>query len=260
MPDKALTDKALAGKVLAGKAAVVTGGSRGIGRAVVERLTADGADVVFAYAGNEAAAAEVVRTVRANGSGRAHAVRVDLGEPDGAERLMTEAEEHLGGLDILVNNAALTFTRATLAETDPADFDAVLAVSARAVFLTLRYAARRMRDNGRIVNISSLNTRRPTDGIAAYLAGKGALEQLTAAAALELGPRGITANTVSPGPVETDLLRAVNPPHALEVVAGLTPLRRLGQPSDIADVVAFLAGPDGRWVSGQNLGATGGLG
>ncbi len=134
-----------------------------------------------------------------------------------------------------------------------------MAVNARAVFLTLRYAARRMRDGGRIVNISSLNTRRPMPGLAAYLAGKGALEQLTEAAAVELGPRGITANTVSPGPTETEMLRSVNPPHALETVAGLTPLRRLGQPADVADVVAFLVGPDARWVSGQNLGATGGL-
>ncbi|MFJ8434775.1 SDR family oxidoreductase [Kitasatospora sp. NPDC094019] len=253
-------------KVLAGRAAVVTGGSRGIGRAVVERLAADGADVVFGYAHDDAAAAEVVRAVAANGAagagsgtGRVFAVRADLGTPEGPEQLMAAAEEELGGLDILVNNAARAITRAPLAETDPADFDATLAVNARAVFLTLRYAARRMRDGGRIVNISSLNTRRPMPGLAAYLAGKGALEQLTEAAAVELGPRGITVNTVSPGPTETGMLRSVNPPHALETVAGLTPLGRLGQPADVADVVAFLVGPDARWVSGQNLGATGGL-
>ncbi|MEV6977054.1 SDR family oxidoreductase [Kitasatospora sp. NPDC093806] len=247
-------------RTLTGRAAVVTGGSRGIGHAVVERLAADGADVVFGYASDDAAAADVVRAVAAKGAGRAHAVRADLGEPDGAERLMAAAEEHLGGLDILVNNAARSFSRTPLAETDPAEFDAVLAVNTRAVFLTIRYAARWMRAGGRIVNISTLNTRRPVDGIAPYLASKGALEQLTVAAALELGPRGITANTVSPGPIDTDLLRSVNTPQALETVAGLTPLRRLGQPADVADVVAFLAGPDGRWVSGQNLGATGGLG
>ncbi|MFB7469487.1 SDR family NAD(P)-dependent oxidoreductase [Kitasatospora sp. NPDC056184] len=257
MSDEA--DPVRAGRVLAGRAAVVTGGSRGIGRAVVERLAADGADVVFGYAHDDAAAREVERVVARHGAGRAHAVRADLGEPDGAERLMAEAEERLGGLDVLVNNAARSFTRTPLAETGAADFDAVLAVNTRAVFLTLRYAARRMRDGGRIVNVSSLNTRRPAPGIAPYLASKGALEQLTAAAAVELGPRGITCNTVSPGPVETDLLRSTNPPQALETVAGLTPLRRLGRPADVADVIAFLVGPDGRWVSGQNLGATGGL-
>ncbi|MFI0899573.1 SDR family oxidoreductase [Streptomyces sp. NPDC020983] len=238
-----------------GRAAVVTGGSRGIGRAVVERLCADGAEVVFGYLRDERAAAEVT----AAAGGRAHAVRVDLADPDGPEELMRTAEERLGGLDILVNNAALSHRPTTLAETGDDLFDEVFAVNTRAVFLTLRYAARRMRDGGRIVTVSSVNTARAARGIGAYAASKGAIEQLTAVAAQELGPRGITANTVSPGATDTDLLRSVNPAEALEAVAGITPLGRLGLPSDIAAVVAFLTGPDGRWVTGQNLRATGGL-
>ncbi|MGW5352594.1 SDR family oxidoreductase [Streptomyces sp. NPDC004031] len=241
-----------------GRAAVVTGGSRGIGRAVVERLCADGAEVVFGYRSDERAAADVTAAVRAAG-GRAHAVRVDLADPDGPEELMRTAEEQLGGLDILVNNAALSHKATTLAETGTDLFDAVLAVNTRAVFLTLRYAARRMRDGGRIVTVSSVNTARAARGIGAYAASKGAIEQLTAVAAQELGPRGITANTVSPGATDTDLLRSVNPAEALEAVAGITPLGRLGLPSDIAAAVAFLTGPDGRWITGQNLRATGGL-
>ncbi|MEV8314786.1 SDR family oxidoreductase [Streptomyces sp. NPDC059900] len=239
-------------------AAVVTGGSRGIGRAIVERLCRDGADVVFNYATSEEAAADVVRGVRSDG-GKVRAVRLDLKEPDGPERLMETAQAQAGGLDILVNNAAMSFTPAPLARTEVEVFDGVMAGNARSVFLTMRYAARQMRDGGRIVNISTMNTVRPVPGIGPYAASKGAIEQLTAVAARELGPRGITVNTVSPGATDTDLLRDTNPPQALEAVIGMTPLGRLGQPSDVADVVAFLAGPDGRWITGQNLRAAGGL-
>lgn len=238
--------------------AVVTGGSRGIGRAIVERLCRDGADVVFNYATSEEAAADVVRAVQADG-GKVRAMRMDLKEPDAAERLMEAAEAHLGSLSILVNNAAMSFTPAPIAETEADVFDSVMAANTRSVFLTTRYAARHMRDGGRIVNISTLNTMRPAPGIAPYAASKGAIEQLTAVAARELGPRGITVNTVSPGATDTELLRGTNPPQALEAVIGMTPLGRLGQPSDVADVVAFLTGPDGRWITGQNLRATGGL-
>ncbi|MEL5954121.1 glucose 1-dehydrogenase [Streptomyces sp. CLV115] len=244
--------------MLAGRNAVVTGGSRGIGRAIVERLCRDGAHVIFNYATDDDAAAEVVRTVR-SGGGEVRAVRLDLADPDGPERLMAAAEEEFDGLDILVNNAALCPAPSLLTDTDPAVFDQVLAVNTRAVFMTVRHAALRMRDGGRIVNISTANTVRPGPGISAYAASKGAVEQLTAVAAHELGTRGITVNTVSPGATDTELLRGNNQPQALEAVAGTTPLRRLGEPADVADVVAFLAGHDGRWITGQNIRATGGL-
>ncbi|MGW4643938.1 SDR family NAD(P)-dependent oxidoreductase [Sphaerisporangium sp. NPDC004334] len=244
--------------VLSGRKAVVTGGSRGIGRAIVERLARDGAQVVFTYAENAGAAAEVEKAV-ADLGGAAHVVRADLAEPGAAERLMREAEERLGAVDILVNNAALTFAPAGLADTGDELYDRAMAVNAKAVFLTMRHAARHMPDGGRIVNISTLNTVRPAPGTTAYVASKGALEQLTAVAAQELGPRGITVNTVSPGATDTDLLRGTNSEENLAMAAALTPLRRLGQPSDVADVVAFLAGPDARWVTGQNILVTGGL-
>ncbi|MEU9759230.1 glucose 1-dehydrogenase [Streptomyces sp. NPDC047987] len=244
--------------MLTGRNAVVTGGSRGIGRAIVERLCRDGAHVVFNYATHDEAAADVVRTVRDNG-GTAHAVRVDLAVPDGPRQLMETAEEELGVLDVLVNNAALCPAPSFIADTDPAVFDRAMAVNTRPVFMTIRHAARRMRDGGRIVNVSTANTVRPGPGIAAYAASKGAVEQLTAVAAHELGARGITVNTVSPGATDTEMLRAANQPQALETVAAMTPLGRLGDPADVADVVAFLAGPDARWITGQNLRATGGL-
>ena len=239
---------------------MVTGGSRGIGRAIVERLARDGAQVVFSYARNREAAAEVEAAVAAaDGAGTARGLRADFTDPRQAEELMERATDLLGGLDVLVNNAVRDISPVPLAEATDELWQKTMAANATSVFVTLRYAARHMRDHGRIVNISTLNTSRPGSGQALYVAGKGALEQLTAVAAVELGPRGITANTVSPGATDTELFRAHNPPEAVAQVERLTPLGRLGQPADVADVVAFLAGPDGRWLTGQNLRATGGL-
>ncbi|MGH3623299.1 MAG: SDR family oxidoreductase [Sciscionella sp.] len=244
--------------VLEGKAAVVTGGSRGIGRAIVERLAGDGTAVVFTYARNAEAATAVERAVRAAG-GQAHAVQIDLAKPGAVEQLTATANDHLDGLDILVNNAALDTPPRPIAETEDHVWDQTMTVNARSAFLTTRHAARTMRDNGRIINISTLNTVRPAPGIAAYAASKGAIEQLTKVAATELGGRGITVNAVCPGATDTDLLRHTNPESVLAQIPALTPLGRLGQPADIADVVAMLASPDGRWLTGQIIFATGGM-
>ncbi|MFB4423724.1 SDR family oxidoreductase [Streptomyces sp. QL37] len=244
--------------VLKGRTAVVTGGSRGIGRAVVLRLARDGADVVFNYARNEEAADEVVRPAERE-EGTATALRLDLAAPGAAEELLEAARGRFGGLDILVNNAATLTAVVPLAETEEADFDRVMAVNAKSVFLAIRYAARHMRDGGSIVSVSTLNTVLPAPGNAPYAASKGALEQLTLVASRELGARGITVNTVSPGATDTDLLRSANTPQGLERAVAMTSLGRLGQPEDVADVIAFLAGPDGRWVTGQNIRANGGV-
>lgn len=244
--------------MLDGKGAVVTGGSRGIGRAIVQRLAADGSTVVFNFARSVDRAAEIEQVVRDAG-GRAHGIKIDLAGSGAVDELMTFAGEHLDGLDILVNNAAWDFTTAAIADTDEEVYDAVMTVNARSTFLTMRHAARTMRNNGRIINISTLNTVRPAPGNAAYAASKGAIEQLTKVAAIELGGRGITVNAVCPGATDTDLLRSTNPSAVLEQAAQLTPLGRLGQPADIADVVALLASHDGRWLTGQIIGATGGL-
>ncbi len=244
--------------VLDGKGAVVTGGSRGIGRAIVERLAADGATVVFNYARSAGKAAEVEDAVRAAG-GSAHGVRLDLAGPGAAEELMAVAGTRFEGLDIPVNNAALEFPVTPIAEVSEELYDTVMTVNARSAFLTVRHAARAMRDNGRIINISTANTTRPAPGNLPYVASKGAVEQITKVAAAELGARGITANAVCPGATDTDLLRHTNPAGALETVAKVTPLGRLGQPADLAAVVAWLAGPDAGWITGQIINATGGL-
>ncbi len=250
--------------VLTGRTALVTGGSRGIGRAVVERLAADGAVVVFGYRTDQAAAKDVEESVRAAG-GTAHGVAADLADREGMAGLLDGAQAWLtgqghDGLDILVNNAARDFRAVPLAEMTDDEFDQILAVNTRAAFVAMRYAANHLRDGGRIVNVSTLNTVRPAPGIGAYAASKGALEQLTAVGACELGRRGITVNTVSPGATDTDLLRATNSAEGLQRIEQWTALGRIGTPADVADVIGFLCGPDARWITGQNLRATGGLG
>jgi 3-oxoacyl-[acyl-carrier protein] reductase len=235
---------------LAGKTAVVTGGSRGIGRAIVRRLARDGARVVFSYRRDRAAAVTLMREVRDS-----LAVRADQADPASLAALFEPVAD---GLDILVNNAA-TSALFPVRDITPELFDRVMAVNAKFPLLAMRQAESLMRDGGRIVNISTLNTLVPGPGIALYCASKAALEQFTKVAAREFGPRGITVNTVSPGATDTELLHADNAPAALERTAAFTALGRLGQPADIADVVAFLAGPDARWITGQNIQATGGL-
>ncbi|MGW4800536.1 SDR family NAD(P)-dependent oxidoreductase [Nonomuraea sp. NPDC004297] len=239
--------------VLSGKGALVTGGSRGIGKAIVERLTGDGADVVFCYQHSAEAAARVAEETGA------HAVRADLGDRADVERLFAEAQARLPGVDILVNNAASAEIQKPIADITDDDYERMFAVNVHAVFLAMRWAARVMRDGGSVVNISSINTQVPAPGLTLYCGGKGAVEQFAKVVAREVGERGITVNTVSSGATDTDMLRAANPPEALEQTKALTALRRLGRPDDIAAVVAFLAGPDGRWITGQNLLAGGGL-
>ncbi|WP_328807949.1 SDR family oxidoreductase [Nonomuraea antri] len=230
----------------------MTGGSRGIGRAIVERLTSDGAEVVFGYEHSTQAAEQVAKETGA------HAVRADLGRREDLDRLLAEARERLPGIDILVNNAAITGQKALTDVTDD-DYERVFAVNTRAVYLAMQWAARAMRDGGRIITLSTVNTAVPAPGLTLYCGSKGAVEQFTKVAARELGGRGITVNIVSAGATDTDLLRGTNPPEALERTATFTALQRLGEPDDVAAVVAFLAGPDGRWVTGQNLHASGGL-
>jgi 3-oxoacyl-[acyl-carrier protein] reductase len=235
---------------LAGKTAVVTGGSRGIGRAIVRRLAADGARVVFSFREDKAAADALAEEI-----GDAVAVRADQEDLGSLDALFEPVAD---GLDILVSNAAIT-APAPIKDITPELFDKAMTVNAKFPLLAMQRAAPLLRDGGRIISISTLNTTAPGPGIALYCASKAALEQFSKVAAYELGPRGITVNTVSPGATDTDLLRASNSAAELEEASALTALGRLGTPADIADVVAFLAGPDARWITAQNIQATGGL-
>jgi 3-oxoacyl-[acyl-carrier protein] reductase len=240
---------------LDGKVAIVTGASRGIGRAVAERLGRDGAKVVVNYMQNAAKAQEVVEAVEASGS-RAVAVQSDIGKVEEVRRLFRTADERFGGVDAVINNASISIFKPHT-EVDEEEFDRVFGLVARGTFFALQEAAKRLRDGGRIVNISSGGsvTGGPMAGL--YLGAKAAVEQFSLALAKELGPRGITVNAVLPGLTDTDGM--IMPPEAVEQAVSMTPLGRLGQPEDVAGVVAFLVGEDGRWMTGQLVRAGGGL-
>lgn len=239
------------------KVAVVTGASRGIGAAVAERLARDGFTVVVNYAGSQAPAEALVRKIEAAG-GRALAAQGDVANPEAVKRIFDAAEAAFGGVDVLVNNAGI-MSLAPLAQSDDALFDRHVAVNLKGSFNTMREAARRLRDGGRIVNFSSsvVGLLQPTYGV--YAATKAAIEAMTSVLAKEMRGRGITVNAIAPGPTATNLLLDGKSPELVERLAKLAPLERLGQPEDIAAAVAFLAGPDGAWINGQTLRANGGI-
>ncbi|MEV4499055.1 SDR family oxidoreductase [Micromonospora sp. DT201] len=251
---------------LEGKVALVTGGSRGIGRAIAERLARDGAAVGVAYARDETAASETVERIRKNG-GLAFALRAELGRHGDATRLWAAfdaaGKDHTpdGKLDIIVNNAGIGRS-AALASLTEDGFDEVFAVNVRAPFFIVQQGLSRLRDGGRIINISSGAASLAMPEIIAYGATKGALDTFTLNLAKELGPRGITANSVAPGIVDTDVNAAWlrGNPQAEAHAASLAALGRVGQPADVADIVAFLASNDARWVTGRVIDATGGAG
>ena len=249
---------------LEGKIALVTGASRGIGRAIAERLAADGALVAVHYGQNRAAADEVVSSIAAQG-GKAFAVQADLAAKDGVTSLFkaldTELKARTGAtrLDILVNNAGIA-RPGNLADTTEAVFDETFNVNVRSLFFATQEAAKRLNDGGRIVNISSGVVRTPITDYIAYSASKAPLDNLVKALAAELGPRSITVNAVAPGVIETDMTAFVKDPAAAETVKGKQALKRIGQGEDIADVVGFLASLESRWVTGQVIEASGGSG
>lgn len=246
-------------KPLESKTALVTGASRGIGRAIALRLAADGASVAVNYVGNEEAAAEAVEEIEKNG-GNAVALQGDVRRTEDVRRLFDETEKAFGKLDILVNNAGVALEKTTpIAETTDEQYDRLFAVNARGTFMPLREAARRIADGGRIINISTTIIRMALPGYAVYAGSKAAVEMFTRILSKELEGRGITVNAVAPGPVETDLFNTGKTEEVKQRMADMAPLKRLGQPDDIARVVAFLAGDEGGWINGQILYANGGM-
>jgi 3-oxoacyl-[acyl-carrier protein] reductase len=239
------------------KVALVTGASRGIGLTVAERLARDGFTLIVNYSESAAPAEALVRKIEQAG-GRALAAKADISDADSVRRMFDAAEAAFGGLDVLVNNAGV-MTLASIADSDDASFDRHIAVNLKGTFNTLREAAKRLRSGGRIINFSSsvVGMLMPTYGV--YAATKAAVEAMTRVLAKEVRGRNITVNAVAPGPTATDLFLKGKPQDVVDRMAKMAPLERLGQPSDIADVVAFLAGPDAAWVNGQVLRVNGGI-
>lgn len=238
---------------LSGKVAIVTGSSSGIGRAIAERLAEDGAIVVVNYGMSEEKARQVVTGIQGKG-GKAIAVQSDMSKADQARRLFSETVKQFGRLDILVNNAG-KFMPKPLLETTEADFDQAIALNAKGPYFAMQEAATVLKEGGRIVNISTEGTHLSFPGATAYLGSKAALEQYTKGLAQELAPRGITVNTVSPGFTETGMM----PDQLRQIGSEMSPLKRLGAPKDIADVVAFIVSEEARWLTGQNIHAGGGI-
>jgi 3-oxoacyl-[acyl-carrier protein] reductase len=240
---------------LEGKVAIVTGASRGIGAAIAQRLATEGARVVINYARNEQAASQVASAIHAAG-GEALLVRANVSDEDQVEQLFQKVDERFGRLDILINNAG-TMEGRSLGDSDRALFQHLFDLNVWSAVSCSKQAVRRLQAGGRIINLGSLLARQPFPNTGLYAATKGAVEALTRALAVELGPRGITVNAVSPGLVETDLALPL-PPEVKAFTAQMTPLQRNGRPTDVADVVAFLASEEARWITGQSLCASGG--
>jgi 3-oxoacyl-[acyl-carrier protein] reductase len=239
------------------KIAIVTGASRGIGAAIAERLARDGFTVVVNYSGDAAPAEALARKIEGKG-GRALTAKADVSDPKAVRGMFDAAEAAFGGVDVLVNNAGI-MTLSAFADTTDEAFERQVNVNLKGTFNTLREAAKRLRNGGRIINFSSsvVGLFQPTYGV--YAATKAAVEAMTSILAKELRGRTITVNTVAPGPTATDLFLKGKPQEVVDHLAKLAPLERLGQPEDIAASVAFLAGPDGAWINGQTLRANGGI-
>ena len=243
---------------MTGKIAVVTGGSRGIGRAVCLELARRGANVVFSYAGNAAAAQETLKQLEALGV-QARAVQGDVSDPAAVKELVDTAVKELGGLHILVNNAGIARDGLAMMLKEE-DFDAVLATNLKGAFLCMKAAARPMMKAryGRIISLSSVVALRGNPGQINYCASKAGIIGMTKSLARELGSRGITVNAVAPGYIDTDMTAAL-PEAARGALLASIPMARLGQPEDVARAVSFFAGPDAGYITGQVLCVDGGM-
>ena len=239
------------------RTAIVTGASRGIGRSIAKRLAADGFSVVVNYAGSSKAAQEAVDEIR-QADGEALALQADIGNPEQVKRMFDKTIEAYGPIDVVVNNAGI-MGNSLISEGDITSFDNVIATNLRGTFVVFAEASRRVAEGGRIIGFSSsvLGLNLPTYG--AYIASKAGVEGLVRVLANEMRGRKLTVNAVAPGPVATELFLTGKTPEQINHLSKLNPLERLGQVEDIANVISFLAGPDGAWINGQILRANGGM-
>ena len=239
------------------KVAIVTGSSKGIGAQIAILLAESGAKTVINYANDDAAANDIVSQIKSAG-GEAISIQADVSDTQQVAKLFDTTINEFGKPDILVNSAGMMINK-PIAETTDEDFDRTFAVNAKGTFNTLREAAAKLNDGGRIVNLSSTTTRMMLPTYGTYCATKGAVEQLTRVFAKEIGERGITINAVSPGPTDTELFNQGKSDETIEKLANMSAFNRIGEPVDIARVVAFLVSEEAAWVTGQNIGANGGV-
>ena len=239
------------------KSAIVTGASRGIGRAIAQRLAADGFAVVVNYAGDEAAAQSTVDAIRQAG-GTAIAVRADVSQADAVAALFAATQREFGRVDVVVSNGGVMKVQ-PIAQMSPEDFDRMMAVNLRGTFLLMAEASRHLGQGGRFVALSSSVIAKHAPGYGPYAASKAGVEALVQVFAQELRGRGISVNAVAPGPVATELFLQGKSDALIEQIVKQAPLERIGQPEDIAQAVAFLAGPGGAWVNGQVIRVNGGF-
>jgi len=244
---------------LAGKVAVVTGSSRSIGAAIAKALGAEGAKVIVNYVNDEKAAGEVANSIN-SGKGEAFAVKADASSIAGGKSLIDAAVKQFGGVDILVLNAGIMGSK-PLGDTDEAFFDSHMQTNVKAPLFTVKHAMSLPNPPSRIIFFSSSLTYATgvLPNALSYVASKGAVEQIARVLAKDLGARGITVNTISPGPVDTPLFRTGKPPQVIDFISKQNPSGRLGLPEDIAPVVAFIASPAAQWVNGQNIRVNGGF-
>ena len=242
---------------LKGKVIIITGSSRGIGSTIAKTLAKNGAKVVVNYSGSEETAKSVVNEILQSG-GQAIAIKADVSKSEDVKRLFQKTIEKFEKIDVLINNAGIAIYK-LIKDTTDEDFDRIFDVNVKGVFNTMREASTLLGDNGRIINFSSSVTRLMLPTYGTYSATKSAVEQLTRVFAKEVGTKGITVNSISPGPVNTELFKQGKNEEVIKRLASMSAFNRIGEPEDIAKIVLFLVDDDSKWITGQNIGVNGGF-
>jgi 3-oxoacyl-[acyl-carrier protein] reductase len=242
---------------LKGKVIIITGSSRGIGSTIAKTLAKNGANVVVNYSGSEETAESVVNEILQSG-GQAIAIKADVSKSEDVKRLFQKTIEKFEKIDVLINNAGIAIYK-LIKDTTDEDFDRIFDINVKGVFNTMREASSLLADNGRIINFSSSVTRLMLPTYGTYSATKSAVEQLTRVFAKEVGAKGITVNSISPGPVNTELFKQGKNEEVIKHLASMSAFNRIGEPEDIAKIVLFLVDEDSKWITGQNIGINGGF-
>jgi 3-oxoacyl-[acyl-carrier protein] reductase len=242
---------------LKGKVIIVTGSSKGIGATIASTLAKHGASLVINYSANTSDAEKVVNEITSN-NGLAIAVKADVSNSENVKHLFDIVIEKLGKVDVLINNAGINIYK-SIKDTTDEDFNRIFNINVKGVFNTMREASTRLSDNGRVINISSSATRLMLPTYGTYSATKAAVEQMTKVFAKEMGSRGITVNSVSPGPVNTDLFTEGKTEEVINRLASMSAFNRIGEPIDIAKIISFLVSDNSQWITAQNIGANGGF-